>query len=51
MKTNSYIKVKSNVALCDEKYAQIFPHRKEIPFTILEAIFFWHEAVPFLQKE
>lgn len=25
MKTTSYIKVKSNLALCDEKYAQIFP--------------------------
>lgn len=25
MKTTSYIKVKSNVALGDEKYAQIFP--------------------------
>jgi len=25
MKPTSYIKVKSNVALCDEKYAQMFP--------------------------
>lgn len=28
MKTTSYIEVKSNVALCDEKYARIFPSQE-----------------------
>lgn len=31
MKTTSYIKVKSNVASCDEKYAQIFPAQERNP--------------------
>lgn len=28
MKTTSYIKVKSNVALCDENYLRIFPSQE-----------------------